>query len=486
MDQAMRRLALGAMLASFPGTTVPDWALRLLDQGLAGYVLFGYNVVDPDQLRDLVSRLREVRPDAIVGIDEEGGDVTRLAHAEGSHYPGNAALGAADDTDLTRQVYRAIGAELHNVGINLDLAPDVDVNSSDENPIIGTRSFGTDPTLVARHTAAAVVGLQSAGVAACAKHFPGHGATVGDSHHELPTVDATLDVLRERELPPFVAAIQAGARSVMTAHIRVPALTGEAPATLSARVLTDLLRGELGFTGAVLTDALEMRGASATIGIPESAVQALAAGADVAQPPLLGAQVPEVAAVGRGGQRFDARDVHARRPEALDLAGVVGEQARRAHAQRPEDRGAVGVVAGIDGPAEGQVGVDRVGAPVLLDVGPQFVDQPDAAALVAGGVHEHAPPGGRDGTERKLELDTAVAAQRAQRIAREALGVHPGEDVVAPVDLAAGERQVDEPRPALEGPGVEDAERRGQGHPGQLVQQARAVRRARLRHRRAG
>lgn len=289
MDQALRRLALGAMLASFRGTTTPpEWALRLLDQGLAGYVLFGYNVVDPDQLRDLVSRLREVRPDAIVGIDEEGGDVTRLAHAEGSHYPGNAALGAADDTDLTRQVYRAIGTELHNVGINLDLAPDVDVNSSDENPIIGTRSFGTNPALVARHTAAAVVGLQSAGVAACAKHFPGHGATVGDSHHELPTVDADLDVLRERELPPFVAAIKAGARSVMTAHIRVPALTGDAPATLSARVLTDLLRGELGFTGAVLTDALEMRGASATIGIPESAVQALAAGADVL---CIGAQV---------------------------------------------------------------------------------------------------------------------------------------------------------------------------------------------------
>jgi beta-N-acetylhexosaminidase len=281
MDQTLHRLALGAILASFPGATPPDWALRLLDQGLAGYVLFGYNVVEPDQLRDLVSRLREVRADAIVGIDEEGGDVTRLAHTEGSHYPGNAALGAADDTDLTRQVYRAIGAELHNLGISLDLAPDVDVNSSDQNPIIGTRSFGTDPALVARHTAAAVVGLQSAGVAACAKHFPGHGATVGDSHHELPTVDASLDVLRERELPPFVAAIEAGARSVMTAHIRVPALTGDAPATLSQRVLTDLLRGELGFTGAVLTDALEMRGASAPIGIPESAVQALAAGADV-------------------------------------------------------------------------------------------------------------------------------------------------------------------------------------------------------------
>ncbi|HEX6077884.1 MAG TPA: glycoside hydrolase family 3 N-terminal domain-containing protein [Micromonosporaceae bacterium] len=281
MDRALHRLALGTLLASFPGTTPPGWARRLLDEGLAGYVLFGYNVADPDQLRALVARIREARPDAIVGIDEEGGDVTRLAHAEGSHYPGNAALGAADDIDLTRRVYQAIGSELHELGISLNLAPDVDVNTSDENPIIGTRSFGTNPLLVARHTAAAVAGLQSAGVAACAKHFPGHGATVEDSHHELPTVDTSLEVLRERELPPFVAAIEAGTRAVMTAHIRVPALTGDAPATLSRRVLTDLLRGELGFTGAVLTDALEMRGASATIGIPEAAVRALAAGADV-------------------------------------------------------------------------------------------------------------------------------------------------------------------------------------------------------------
>jgi beta-N-acetylhexosaminidase len=281
MDRALHRMALGTMLASFPGTVPPAWAGRLLEEGLAGYVLFGYNVADPEQLRDLVIRLHEVRPDAIVGIDEEGGDVTRLAHAEGSHYPGNAALGAADDTDLTRQVYRAIGTELHDVGITLNLAPDVDVNSSDQNPIIGTRSFGTDPALVARHTTAAVTGLQSAGVAACAKHFPGHGATVADSHEELPTVDASLDVLRERELPPFVAAIEAGARAVMTAHIRVPALTGDLPATLSRRVLTDLLRDQLGFTGAVLTDALEMRGACGDIGIPQAAVRALAAGADV-------------------------------------------------------------------------------------------------------------------------------------------------------------------------------------------------------------
>ncbi|MGH3655790.1 MAG: glycoside hydrolase family 3 protein [Micromonosporaceae bacterium] len=280
-DQALRGLALRTLLASFPGTTLPAWAARLLDDGLAGYVLFGYNIADRGQVRDLVAELRRARPDTIVGIDEEGGDVTRLAHAEGSRYPGNAALGAVDDTDLTRRVHRAIGTELHQLGINLNLAPIVDVNSSDDNPIIGTRSFGVDPYLVARHGAAAVVGLQSAGVAACAKHFPGHGATVTDSHDELPTVDSSLDGLRERELPPFAAVIAAGVRAVMTAHIRVPALTGQAPATLTPRVVTDLLRSELGFTGTVVTDALEMRGASAEIGIPESAVRALAAGVDL-------------------------------------------------------------------------------------------------------------------------------------------------------------------------------------------------------------
>ncbi len=279
-DAALRRLALRTLLASFPGTTVPDWACRLLDDGLAGYVLFGYNVGSPSQLHDLVARLHEVRADAIVGIDEEGGDVTRLAHAEGSRYPGNAALGAVDDTDLTRRIYQAIGAELHGLGIGLNLAPTVDVNTSDDNPIIGTRSFGVSPELVARHAAAAVTGLRDAGVAACAKHFPGHGATIEDSHTELPTVDAPLELLRERELVPFAAAIAAGVPAVMTAHIRVPSLTGKDPATLSPSALS-LLRNQLGFTGAILTDALEMRGASSEIGIPGSAVRALAAGADV-------------------------------------------------------------------------------------------------------------------------------------------------------------------------------------------------------------
>jgi beta-N-acetylhexosaminidase len=216
----------------------------------------------------------------LLAIDEEGGDVTRLAHATGSPYPGNAALGAVGDVALTTRVYRAIGAELAAAGLNLNLAPTVDVNTADDNPIIGTRSFGADPERVAEHAAAAVTGLQEAGVAACAKHFPGHGATLADSHVELPTVDASLDLLRARDLPPFAAVVSAGVRAIMTAHIRVPELTGDDPATFSPDAL-GLLR-ELGFTGCVITDALEMKGAAAVAGgVVPAAVRSLAAGADL-------------------------------------------------------------------------------------------------------------------------------------------------------------------------------------------------------------
>ncbi|MGW4501915.1 glycoside hydrolase family 3 N-terminal domain-containing protein [Micromonospora sp. NPDC004336] len=289
LDPGLRRLALGTLLAAYPGPVPPDWAVDLVAEGLAGHTLFGTNVHDPGQVAASTAALRAGRSDVLVAIDEEGGDVTRLAHATGSPYPGNAALGAIDDVALTRRVYEAIGAELAGLGITVDLAPTVDVNTADENPVIGTRSFGADPVRVAAHSAAAVAGLQAAGVAACAKHFPGHGATVADSHYELPTVDVPLDVLRERDLPPFAAVVAAGAQAVMTAHIRVPALTGDGPATFSRAVLVDLLRREYGFTGAVITDALEMKGAAvAAGGVGPAAVRALAAGADLL---CIGAQV---------------------------------------------------------------------------------------------------------------------------------------------------------------------------------------------------
>lgn len=281
-DPGLRRLALRTLLAAFPGSAPPDWALGLIADGLAGHTLFGRNVTNPAQVAASTAALRAVRPDVLIAIDEEGGDVTRLAHATGSPYPGNAALGAVNDIGLTRRVYQAIGAELASLGINVNLAPTVDVNSADDNPIIGTRSFGADPIRVAAHSAAAVAGLQAVGVAACAKHFPGHGATVADSHYELPTVDVPLDLLRVRDLPPFAAVVAADAKAIMTAHIRVPALTGDGPATFSRAVLVDLLRREYGFAGAIITDALEMKGAAlAAGGIGPAAVRALDAGADL-------------------------------------------------------------------------------------------------------------------------------------------------------------------------------------------------------------
>lgn len=277
----VEELALRVQLGSFEGPSLPaDWT-RLLEEGLGGVCLFGSNLTG--SLADaaaLVAAVRAARPEALVATDEEGGDVTRLHSREASPVPGPAVLGAVDDPALTRAVGAAVGAELASVGIDLDLGPVADVNSNPDNPVIGTRSFGATPSLVAAHVVAWVEGLQSAGVAACVKHFPGHGDTAQDSHLTLPVLDAPLATLRERELVPFAAAGGAGAAAVMTSHLVVPELDAERPATLSPTVL-GLLRHDLGYGGAIVSDALDMAGASGGRSIPEAAVEALAAGVDL-------------------------------------------------------------------------------------------------------------------------------------------------------------------------------------------------------------
>jgi beta-N-acetylhexosaminidase len=285
-DPPLARLADGLLIPPFPGRTAPAWVLDALGDGLAGVTVFGPNIGSTDQLAGLIARLRAAASgtaghEPIVAIDEEGGDVTRIAHLTGSPYPGNAALGAVDGPALTRDVYLALGADLAELGVTLNLAPSVDVNTAADNPVIGTRSFGADPALVARHAAAAVTGLQSAGVAACAKHFPGHGSTSIDSHHAVATVSGSMELIARRDLPPFVAAIEAGVRAVMPGHLLIPELAGDLPASLSAAAQTGLLRGELGFDGVIVSDALEMRAVSAPYGIPEAAVMAVAAGTDL-------------------------------------------------------------------------------------------------------------------------------------------------------------------------------------------------------------
>ncbi|MEU5365954.1 glycoside hydrolase family 3 protein [Streptomyces sp. NPDC005925] len=276
----LTRDALTVLQPGFTGTTAPDWLLRRLGEGLASVGLFGRNIASPAQLAALTAQLRSERDDVLVAIDEEGGDVTRLEVRTGSSFPGNHALGAVDDVELTRDVAAELGRRLAACGVNFNWAPSADVNSNPRNPVIGVRSFGADPALVARHTAAYVSGLQSVGVAACTKHFPGHGDTAVDSHHALPRIDADASVLTGRELAPFRAAIAAGTRAVMSAHILVPALDPDRPATLSRRILTDLLRGELGYDGLIVTDGMEMQAISATYGIERGSVLAVAAGAD--------------------------------------------------------------------------------------------------------------------------------------------------------------------------------------------------------------
>jgi beta-N-acetylhexosaminidase len=280
-DPGLARLADAILIPPFAGQAAPDWVLAALRDGLGGVTLFGPNIGGPAQLADLTARLRSAAAEPLIAIDEEGGDVTRIGHLAGSRYPGNAALGAVDDVALTQAVYQALGADLAALGINVDLAPSVDVNTATDNPVIGTRSFGSDTDLVARHAAAAVTGLQAAGVAACAKHFPGHGSTRTDTHESVTTVDVSLRLLAQRDLPPFEAAIAAGVRTIMPGHLRVPELTGDLPASLSAAALTGLLRGELGFTGVIVCDALEMRAVSGPFGILEAAVLAVAAGTDL-------------------------------------------------------------------------------------------------------------------------------------------------------------------------------------------------------------
>jgi beta-N-acetylhexosaminidase len=280
-DPGLARLADALLIPPFPGLAVPGWVTAALSGGLAGVTVFGPNIDTPGQLAGLIAELRAAADEPVIAIDEEGGDVTRIAHQTGSPYPGNAALGAVDDPVLTEAVYRALGADLAALGVNLNLAPSVDVNTAADNPVIGTRSFGSDTDLVARHAAAAVAGLQSAGVAACAKHFPGHGSTSIDSHHAIAAVNGSLEQVMRRDVPPFVAAIEAGVRAIMPGHLLVPGLTGDLPASMSAAAQTGLLRGELGFAGVIVSDALEMQAVAGPYGIAEAAVMAVAAGTDL-------------------------------------------------------------------------------------------------------------------------------------------------------------------------------------------------------------
>ncbi len=263
-------------------------AAFLEEYPVGGVVLFGKNITDEDQLRGLIAGLQQSSPvPLLIGIDEEGGVVARLANSPGFDLPQyeSAAAVGAQGTDEVRAMSAEIGAYLAGYGINLDFAPVVDVNTNPDNPVIGTRAFSSDPQEAADCVTAAVEGFSQAGVLCCLKHFPGHGDTAGDSHDGTVYTEKTMEELRACEFLPFEAGIRAGAPLVMVGHIAAPnAVEGEErdlPATFSRTLITDVLRDELGFAGVVVTDSLAMGAITETNTPGEAAVLALQAGADL-------------------------------------------------------------------------------------------------------------------------------------------------------------------------------------------------------------
>ncbi|MCL6474282.1 MAG: beta-N-acetylhexosaminidase [Firmicutes bacterium] len=250
---------------------------------VGGVVLLGRNVDSqrPEQIRQTLAELqRRSRIPLFIAIDQEGGMVNRL-RAPFHEFPGNMALGATRNAHYAYRQAQAQARELLALGINWNFAPVMDVNNNPDNPIIGVRSYGADPELVAQMGTAAIRGYQETGLLACAKHFPGHGDTSVDSHLALPVIPGDRQRLESVELVPFRAAISAGVGAIMTTHILFPALDAERPATLSRTILTGLLREQLGYHGLVITDCLEMKAIADTVGTARGAVEALKAGADM-------------------------------------------------------------------------------------------------------------------------------------------------------------------------------------------------------------
>lgn len=310
IDQAIKKMTLeekvGQMLMpdfrTWEGSDVtrmlPEIEALVKKYHLGGVILFRENVVSTDQTARLVADYQQAadKYGLLMTIDQEGGVVTRLQ--SGTDMPGNMALGATRSPELTSRVGLAIGEELASLGINMNFAPDMDVNNNPDNPVIGVRSFGENPKLVAELGTAYVKGLQSAGVAATAKHFPGHGDTAVDSHLGLPEVPYDKERLKEVELYPFQKAMEANIDAIMTAHVTFPKIdntmvisqkTGEEialPATLSYKVLTELIRNEMKFEGVITTDAMNMNAISEHFGSVDAAIRAVKAGTDIVLMPV--------------------------------------------------------------------------------------------------------------------------------------------------------------------------------------------------------
>jgi len=292
LERTIERLALERkvgqlFLVGFPGTGVGEGVRELVaEYGVGGVVYFDRNVEDPVQVAELSRDLGRMALEStgippLIATDQEGDGVARIPF--GTRPPAAMAVGATRDEALARELGRAVARQLRSVGVGLNFAPVLDVNVNPDNPVIGVRSFGSDPDLVGELGVAVLEGLQSGGVAACGKHFPGHGDTAVDSHHAMPLVEGDRDRLDRVELAPFRAAVGAGVEAVMTAHVGFPAVEPDRdlPATLSENAIGGVLREELGYDGVVVTDCMEMDAVAGGVGTVEGAVRAIAAGADL-------------------------------------------------------------------------------------------------------------------------------------------------------------------------------------------------------------
>jgi beta-N-acetylhexosaminidase len=282
MPSALRHQIGQLLIAGFNGHQIPPELRSLAKEfGLGGVILFARNIAEPEQVAEVAfdaGRLGSELP-SWVSVDQEGGRVARLK-APFTVWPPMATLGRSGDVKLAERFARALARELKSVGITLDYAPVLDIHTNPKNPVIGDRALAEKAEEVARLGAVIVRALQAEGIAACGKHFPGHGDTSTDSHLELPLVEHPPDRLRRVELLPFAAAIEAGVATIMTAHVLVPSLDEKRPATLSRRIVTELLRQELKFEGVILSDDLEMKAVAAEYAVSESAVLAIEAGCD--------------------------------------------------------------------------------------------------------------------------------------------------------------------------------------------------------------
>jgi beta-N-acetylhexosaminidase len=269
-------------IAGFDGHTLPTELSALAREfDLGGIILFARNVEAPDQVAE-ISREAQTLASSLplwVSVDQEGGRVARLK-APFTEWPPMLTLGRSGDERLAERFARSLATELKAVGISLDFTPVLDIHTNPRNPVIGDRALAERADDVARLGRVIITTLQEAGIAACGKHFPGHGDTSTDSHHELPLVEHPPDRLDAVELVPFRAAIAARVASIMTAHILIPAYDEERPATLSSAIVDGLLKKTLAYDGLVLSDDLEMRAISGRLGVPEATVAAVAAGCD--------------------------------------------------------------------------------------------------------------------------------------------------------------------------------------------------------------